>query len=96
MDIGRFYQKNKKYTAAINRYKIVVENYSQTKFTTEALYRISEIYYSIGLVDESRKTTAILGYNYPQSEWYEFGFDNLSQKKKDSIFSKSIDKILNK
>ena len=96
MDIGRFYQKNKKYTAALNRYKIVVENYSQTKFTPEALYRISEIYYSIGLVDESRKTTAILGYNYPQSEWYEFGFDNLSQKKKDSIFSKSIDKILNK
>ena len=96
MDIGRFYQKNKKYTAALNRYKIVVDSYSETKFTPEALYRISEIYYSIGMLDESVKTAAILGHNYPNSEWYEFSFYNLNKKDEDSIFSRSIDKIFNK
>ena len=59
MSIGRFYHKSKKYTAALNRYKIVVEDFSETKFTPEALYRISEIYYSIGMTEQSIKTAAI-------------------------------------
>ncbi len=93
MTIARFYQKNNKYTAALNRYKIVVDNFSETKFTPEALYRMSEIYYSIGMIEESSKTAAILGYNYPDSEWYAYSYDNLTQQEKDSIFSKTIDKI---
>tara|TARA_B100000579_G_C22821822_1_gene851055 strand:- start:1209 stop:2021 length:813 start_codon:yes stop_codon:yes gene_type:complete len=97
MTIGRFYQKNNKYTAALNRYKTVVEDFSETKFTPEALYRISEIYYSIGMFDESTKTVAILGYNYPKSEWYKFGYNNLSDDdKKNSIFSNPLRKIFNK
>jgi len=96
MTIARFYQKNKKYTASLNRYNIVVNNFSETKFTPEALYRISEIYYSIGMIDESKKTAAILGHNYPKSEWYKFSYDNLSkQQKNKSIFANSIGKIFN-
>jgi len=96
MTIGRFYQKSKKYTAALNRYKIVVDEFSETKFTPEALYRISEIYFSIGMIEESTKTAAILGHNYPESEWYKFSYNNLSNKDEGSLFSKTLDKILNK
>lgn len=94
MSIGRFYQKNKKYTAALNRYSIVVEDFDETKFTPEALYRISEIYYSLGLIEESTKTASILGHNYPRSEWYEFSYKNLVKKNEDSFFNNSIKKIL--
>ena len=96
MTIARFYQKNKKYTAALNRYKAVIEDFSETKFTPEALYRISEIYYSIGMIEESTKTAAILGHNYPNSEWYEFSYNNLIKQDKESIFSNTISKFLNK
>ena len=59
--IGRFYQRNNKYTAALNRFKLVIEKYSMTKFTPEALHRMVEIYYSIGLIeDESLKIASIL------------------------------------
>ena len=95
MTIGRFYQKNKKYTAALNRYKIVVNNFEETKFIPEALYRISEIYYSIGLIEDAKKTAAILGYNYPKSEWYQSSYQNLIKQNKKSLFSNSINKFLN-
>jgi outer membrane protein assembly factor BamD len=95
MAIGRFYQKNKKYTAALNRYKIVVNNFEETKFIPEALYRISEIYYSIGMIEDSKKTAAILGYNYPKSEWYKSSYQNLINQNKKSLFSNPIDKIFN-
>jgi outer membrane protein assembly factor BamD len=93
MTIARFYQKNNKYTAALNRYKVVVDDFSETKFTPEALYRISEIYYSIGMIDESTKIAAILGHNYPESQWYQYSYNNLTKKQEGSIFSNSINKI---
>jgi len=95
MSIARFYQNDNKYTAALNRYKIVVNNFSETKFVAEALYRISEIYLSIGMIEESKKTAAILGHNYPDSEWYEYIYNNLTNQKKETIFSKSLKKIFN-
>ena len=95
MDIGRFYHKEKKYTAALNRYKTVVNSFDETKFVPEALYRISEIYLSIGMIEDSRKTAAILGHNYPDSEWYNYIYEDLTTQNKDSIFSKSINKIFN-
>lgn len=95
MTIGRFYQKKKKYTAALNRYKIIIENFSETKFTPEALYRTSEIYYSLGMIEDSSKTAAILGYNYPNSEWYEISYKNLIKTEESSVFLKTIDKIFN-
>ena len=95
MAIGRFYQNEKKYTAALNRYKIVISKFEETKFAPEALYRISEIYLSIGMIEDSKKTAAILGHNYPKSNWYKYIYNDLTKQKKDSIFSKSLDKIFN-
>ena len=96
MSIARFYQKNKKYTAALNRYNIVLLNFSETKFTPEALHRVSEIYYSIGMIEESKNTAAILGHNYPNSEWYKFSYSNLIKQEENSIFSNSFNKIFKK
>ena len=92
MSIARFYQKNKKYTAALNRYKLIINDFSETKFTPEALYRTSEIYYSIGMIEESTKTASILGHNFPNSEWYKFSYNNLVKQEKKSIFSKILNK----
>lgn len=96
MAIGRFYQKNRKYTAALNRYKIVVSNFEETKFIPEALYRISEIYYSIGMIEDAKKTAVILGYNYPKSKWYQFSYKNLIKQNKKTLFSDPMSKIFNK
>ena len=95
MTIGRFYQKEGKYTAALNRYKIIINSFDETKFLPEALYRISEIYLTIGMKDESIKTAAILGHNYPQSEWYKLIYNQLNKIDNKSIFSKSFKKIFN-
>ncbi len=96
MSIGRFYQKEKKYTAALNRYKIVLEKFDETKFTPEALYRIAEIYNSIGMEKDSIETAAILGHNYPKSEWYKNIYEKLSKNKEESSFYNHINKIFNK
>ena len=95
MSIARFYQKEKKYTAALNRYKVVINSFQETKFAPEALYRVSEIYLSLGMKEESEKNAAVLGYNYPESYWYKFIYDDLTNQKKQTIFSKSISKIFN-
>ena len=79
----------------MNRYKIVIDEFSETKFTPEALYRVSEIYFSIGMLDEATKHAAILGHNFPKSVWYEYSYNNLS-KNNDTFLSDSIKKIFNK
>ena len=79
MEIGRFYLDNKKYIAALNRFKIVVDEFSITKFTPEALYRMVEVYYEMGMYEDSYKTAALLGYNYPKSKWYKYSY-NLVEK----------------
>ena len=71
MYIGRYYMKVEKWIAAINRFKKVVEKYDTTIYVEEALYRLVEIYYRIGLIEEAKKTSILLGYNYQSSEWYE-------------------------
>ena len=95
MAIARFYQKEKKYTAALNRYKIVINSFQETKFVPEALFRVSEIYLSIGMKEESRKNATILGYNYPDSIWYKFIYNDLTNRTNETIYSKSIGKIFN-
>ncbi len=95
MSIARFYHKEKKYTAALNRYKVVINSFQETKFAPEALYRVSEIYLSLGMKEESEKNAAILGYNYPESSWYKFIYDDLTNQNNESIFNKSIGKIFN-
>ena len=71
MYIARHYIHKKKWIPAINRLKFIVKKYDNTIFVEEALHRLVEIYYKIGLEDESRKYAVLLGYNYPESKWYK-------------------------
>ena len=71
MYIGKHYLKKEKWIPAINRYKKVVEDYSTTIYVEEALHRLVEIHYKIGLTQESKKYAKLLGYNYQSSEWYK-------------------------
>ena len=89
MNIGLFYLKREKYFASLNRFKKVIDEYSQSKFTPEALHRLVEIYYTLGMIDDAKKTAATLGHNYPDSEWYKYSYNILSEKKeKESILKK--------
>ena len=79
MEIGRFYLNNRNHIAALNRFKIVVNDFEITKFTPEALYRMVETYYEMGLYEDSYKTAALLGYNYPDSKWYKESYNLVKQ-----------------
>ena len=69
--IGKYYLSKKKWIPAINRFKNIVNNYEQTEYIEEALHRLVEINYILGLENESKKYAVLLGYNYKSSEWYE-------------------------
>ena len=69
--LGRYYMKKEKWIAAINRFKEVVEKYDTTLYIEEALHRLVELHYRIGLIDEAKKYASLLGYNYQSSKWYE-------------------------
>jgi len=71
MFIGNHYLKKRKWIPAINRYKKVVEDYNTTVYVEEALHRLVEVHYKIGLTEESKKYAKVLGYNYQSSEWYK-------------------------
>ena len=71
MYIGRYYFDKKKWIAAINRFKFIVDNYETTIYVEEAVHRLVEVYYIIGLKKEASKYAKLLGYNYQSSEWYE-------------------------
>ena len=79
MYIGRHYIKKGKWIAAINRFKTVSIEYDQTVFIEEALHRLVEIHYKIGLTEESEKYAKILGYNYLSSEWYKKSYKVFNQ-----------------
>ena len=70
MEIGRYYGEQGQYLAAINRFKVVIDQYQTTTHVPEALLRMTESYLAIGLVEEARKSAAVLGHNFPGSEWY--------------------------
>ena len=78
--IGKHYLKDKKWIAAINRFKFVVENYETTSLVEEALYRLVEINYKLGLLEESKRYAGILGYNYMSGKWYERSYLVLNPK----------------
>ncbi len=71
MQIGRYYQERKEHLAAINRFKKVVTNYANTRHIEEALARLTESYFALGLVNEAQSTAAVLGHNFPDSKWYK-------------------------
>ena len=82
MYIGRHYEKSQKWVAAINRFKNVVENYETSVYVEEAIYRLAETHYIIGLEDEAKKYASLLGYNYGSSNWYKASY---------KIFNKDYD-----
>jgi outer membrane protein assembly factor BamD len=79
MYIGRHYIKKGKWIAAINRFKSVIQNYDQTIFVEEALHRLVEINYKLGLTNESQKYANVLGYNYLSSDWYKKSYKVFNQ-----------------
>ncbi|RSK37973.1 outer membrane protein assembly factor BamD [Rhodovulum iodosum] len=77
MEIGRYYHKRGHFSAAINRFRVVVEDFQTTTHTAEALFRLVEAYLSLGLDDEAQTAGAILGHNFQSTEWYADAFDLL-------------------
>jgi outer membrane protein assembly factor BamD len=80
MQIGRYYQERKEYLAAISRYRTVVEQFGNTNQVEEALARLVETNYALGLVDEAQTAAAVLGHNYPDSSWYKDSYALLQSK----------------
>ena len=80
MYIGRYYFERKKWIPAINRFRTVIDDYDTTIYAEEALHRLVEVYYILGLKDEARKYASLLGYNYQSSEWYEKTYSVFNKK----------------
>ena len=102
MYIGRYYFQKKKWIAAINRFRKVIDEYDTTIYAEEALHRLVEVYYKIGLVEEAEKYAILLGYNYQSSVWYEKTYSvfdknyETSKNNKISQNKKKTGKILKK
>ena len=95
--LGKYYLKKKKWVAAINRFKNIIELYETTIYVEEALHRLVETNYKIGLIEEAEKYASVVGYNYKSSEWYEQSYKIFNRdyqtsyeikKEKDSVFKK--------
>ena len=98
MYIGRYYFEKKKWIASINRFLNVINNYNETIYTEEALYRLVEMYYILGLESESKKYAQLLGYNYNSSEWYKKSYKlfNASYEEKEKKIKNNKSKIIQK
>jgi outer membrane protein assembly factor BamD len=75
MNVGRYYMQKRNYTAAINRFKMVVTQYQTTRHVEEALARLTEAYMAIGIVSEAQTAAAVLGHNFPDSPWYKDAYN---------------------
>ncbi len=107
MYVAKYYVKNQKWIPAINRLKLIVSDYSETVFIEEALHRLVEIYYKVGLEEEAQTAAALLGYNYNTSIWYEKSYKILNsnyklkkvkkdKKKNAGLIKRTMNKILNR
>ena len=104
--IAKYYIKSQKWIPAINRLKVIADEYNETIFIEEALHRLVEVYYKVGLISEAKAAAAILGYNYNSSRWYEQSYKILNKKykipeikkikKEESLINRAINKILKK
>jgi outer membrane protein assembly factor BamD len=79
MQIGRYYLERREYLAAVNRFKTVVSEYQTTRHVEEALHRLTEAYLALGIVPEAQTATAVLGHNFPDSEWYQDSYQLLNE-----------------
>ena len=96
MFIGRYYFDKKKWIPAINRFRIVVDNYETTIYVEEAIHRLVEIYYILGIETEAKKYANLLGYNYQSSQWYEKSFIVFNKNYKIKNIKKEDNPILEK
>ena len=102
MYIGRYYFDKKKWIPAINRFKKITDEYDTTIYAEEALHRLVEVHYTLGLIDEAEKYAQLLGYNYKSSKWYENSYSlfnkNYEIKKKERFktYKKKSNKFLKK
>jgi outer membrane protein assembly factor BamD len=80
METGRYYLNRRQYIGAINRFKLVIQDYQQTRHVEEALMRLTEAYYAMGVVNEAQTAAAVLGHNYPESRWYKDAYVLLESK----------------
>jgi outer membrane protein assembly factor BamD len=100
MEIGRYYLTRDDYIGAINRFRVVVEDYQTTPQIAEALERLTEAYYALGIYNEAKTAAAVLGANYPGSPWYQDAYDLLKghnmkpEEDKGSWISKAFHKVL--
>ena len=90
--LANYYLEREKWIPAMNRYKKIVNEYDTTIFVEEALYRLVELNYKIGLLDEAKKYTALLGYNYQSSEWYERSYKILNKNYEKKEINKDFKK----
>jgi len=88
--LGRYYFERKKWIASINRFRTIVDEYDTTIYAEEALHRLVEVHYMLGLIDEAEKYAKLLGYNYQSSEWYENTYALFDKKYK--INKKKLEK----
>ena len=88
MSVARFYMKTEKWIPALNRLKVVVDQYDRTVFVEEALHRLVEIYYRLGLEDEAKQAASILGYNYKSGNWYKRSYKVFNKKYKSKRIKK--------
>ncbi|CAN5143071.1 outer membrane protein assembly factor BamD [soil metagenome] len=99
MEIGRYYVENGSYLAGINRFKRVITEYQETTHTPEALYRLTESYLALGVRSEAQTAAAVLGHNFPDSDWYRDAYGLLKGKgyapeeNKQSWISKALSKV---
>ena len=99
MEVGRYYLRKKAYVASINRFKTVVQKYQTTSQTPEALYRLTEAYYALGVQSEAQTAAAVLGHNYPNSQWYKDAYSLLQtggiapEENKQSWISKAVSAV---
>tara|TARA_Y100001935_G_C17288674_1_gene501937 strand:+ start:700 stop:1530 length:831 start_codon:yes stop_codon:yes gene_type:complete len=96
MYLGRHYMKKGKWIAAINRFKFVIKEHDQTIFVEEALHRLVEINYKLGLLDESQKYASLLGYNYLSSEWYKKSYEVFNKDYKTAKILKKKEGVVKK
>ena len=102
MYIGLYYFDKKKWIPAINRFREIIDNYDTTIYAEEALHRLVEVHYTLGLIDEAEKYAQLLGYNYQSSKWYENSYSlfnkNYKKRKKERLktYKKKSDGILKK
>jgi len=94
MYIGRYYFDKKKWIPAINRFRTVIDDYETTIYAQEALHRLVEVHYILGLKDEAKKYAKLLGYNYQSSKWYEKSYSVFDKEYKENV--KKRDKQKNK